>query len=629
MNFTKRVTQAFAWRYTLVHDRCLLELARANRRRLKNTIFVGITGSAGKTTAKDLSLAILGRRGPVSGNAASLNYLVEVAKVVLATKRKDRFSIIEISTSKPGDIPTKVELVQPTLGVMTLVERDHIKNFESLEAIAAEKGSLILSLPSHGVAVLNFDDPLVRKIGEQAKARRIWYGTAPEADLRLIQATSIYPDPLTLVVEYKGQQFTCVTALHGTHLTNPVMAALGLGLAAGIPIEDCIGALPEVRTTQGRMQIVTSAGGVTFLRDDHKAPLWSFQAPLDYLRVARAKRKVAVIGTISDYSLSASKVYPKIARQAKEAADLVVFVGPHALRALKARRSEDDRTVMGFTEIEDAHRFLSGELRDGDLVLLKGSNRADHLVRLLLSRDRTVTCWTRGCGWSRFCDVCPRLEAPLVVPTDPSATASQAADPAATVDSSSDQRANATPILAGVSWLIVGLGNHGDRFAGTPHNVGAEAVEMLVKQLGPVWTHDSHGASCYGRLGDCNVAFFRPATPINVCGPEIERVRRRLGLPTNRVIVVHDDADLALGDVRVKHSGSDSGHKGLRSIISATGNDGFMPRVRIGVRKPLPTVVSAKKLVLHNFQTEDHLSLQTHLGIAAELIGEIIRPHAR
>jgi aminoacyl-tRNA hydrolase len=541
-----------------------------------------------------------------------MNYLAEVAQVVLSARRKDRYVLIEVATSKPGDIEVKSALVKPSIGALTVVQREHVKNFDSIEAIAEEKGKLIEALPEDGIAVLNIDDPLVRKIGERSPCRCIWFGSSPEADIRLLDVRSVFPEPLTLTIEYRGQTYECATALYGKHLAVPVLAALGLGVAGGVLMGECIDALREVRMTPGRMQIVETEGGVAFLRDDHKAPYWSFQAPLDFLRDAQVSRKVAVIGTISDYSLSASKVYPKVAKQARASADLVVFVGPHALRALKAREGEDDRSIVGFTELEEANRFLQSELRAGDLVLLKGSNRADHLIRLMLARSRTVGCWERGCGWSRFCDACPRLEVTTTSPAVRLETSEREAeqssdgmDVGAPLDMRSGEDSDAL--------LVVGLGNQGEKYAGTPHNVGFDAVDYLARAANGEWAPDVEGLLCRTRLGEREIVLFKASTKINLCGNFVARVQERLGIAPNHVVVIHDDADLPLGDIRLKYSGSDGGHKGLRSIFNALKNEGFMSRIRIGVRMPDSLGSSAKSLVLERFSAEDQTILQRAL----------------
>lgn len=104
--------------------------------------------------------------------------------------------------------------------------------------------------------------------------------------------------------------------------------------------------------------------------------------------------------------------YKKYCRQVREVADIVVFVGPNAHRALRARQNERDTAIQGFSSIRDAAEYLQNELRKGDLVLLKGSHNADYLVRLIIDSDNPIQCWKDKCDERIFCDKCSRVYKP-------------------------------------------------------------------------------------------------------------------------------------------------------------------------------------------------------------------------
>ena len=191
-----------------------------------------------------------------------------------------------------------------------------------------------------------------------------------------------------------------------------LLAALGVALAAGLPLDRAIVPLGKAESPEGRMQVVDGGDGVTFVRDDWKAPLWSLDAPFEFIRQARAARKVMILGNLSDYSGSASKVHPKVAKQALQIADLVVFVGPHAHRAVKGQVDQAGKRLVGIPSVREAASYLRGALRTGDLVLLKGSNKADHLVRVMLDRTGGVECWKDKCGRAAFCGRCRFLGVP-------------------------------------------------------------------------------------------------------------------------------------------------------------------------------------------------------------------------
>ena len=387
----------------------LLVRAGRHRSKLKHVNFVGITGSAGKTTTKELTAAILARFGPCRKTEASYNMTTDVIYAVLNTKDVHHYCVAEIGAYGPGTMDVPLQVFQPSIAVVTLIGKDHISAYKQMDKLVAEKEKMIAALASDGTAVLNMDDPAVRGIGHRCDKRIIWFGRDPDATLRLLEASSRWPDPLCLSFRYQGTTYEVRTQLHGTHMTTAVLASLGVALAAGLPLQQAIEVISQQKPSEGRMQPVASDDGVVFIRDDIKAPYWSLDVALAFMKNARAERKIAILGTISDSSSDDAKKYKKVCRQARTLVDQVIFIGPSAHRALRARTDENDRSIQGFPNPHAAWLYLQSELRKGDLVLLKGSNRADHLVRLLLHREKPICCWANRCSIDIFCDHCPRL----------------------------------------------------------------------------------------------------------------------------------------------------------------------------------------------------------------------------
>ncbi len=592
----------------------LYPLAWINRRLHYRTVFVGITGSAGKTTSKDLCAAILSNFAPCVSTWESSNGHFEVAQTVQSVRRRHRFCVVEVSATRPGHLDFSLGIVKPDIAVLTLIARDHFSAFKSIEAIAEEKGKVVAALPPQGVAVLNIDDPLVRRIGEACNRRVVWIGQAEGATLRLLEARSSWPDPLTLAVEYQGMVHQVATQLHGTHLALSVLAALGVAVALDLPFARAIDALKRATAAEGRMQIVAADGGITFVRDDWKAPLWSLPAPFEFMRQARAQRKVLIIGTLSDYSMSASKIYPKVARQALEVGDLVVFVGPHAMRALKAGASRDDQQLRAFPTIRDASTYLKEALRPGDLVLIKGSHKTDHLVRLILDRVKPIHCWQEKCGVWGFCGSCDQLyKGP-----PPSAVEGHRVLHMHNLEPAKAEVAIIRPDGKEAPRIVVGLGNPGQQYVNTPHNVGYRVVESLAESAKGTWQECPEGLVSFISLQRVSVALLKPGVSINRSGEQVRRFIDRLGGDAVRCIVVHDDMDLVLGDVRLKRNGGDAGHKGVQSVIAALGS-GVFERVRIGVRRD-GDARSARELVLTDFTAAEASTVGNSIDRAANTV---------
>ena len=573
-----------------------------HRRRIDHVTFIGITGSAGKTTTKELTAAILANFGPCQQPFLSYNTLPAIVRTVLNTHKFHRYCVAELAASGPGTLDRSIRVLKPDISVITVIGRDHYRAFRSREAIAAEKEKVVLALSPQGIAVLNIDDPLVRSIGEDCNRRIIWFGEDVGATLRLRESFSRWPEPLTVFFEYQNKTYEVRTQLHGTHMAISVLASLGVALAADLPLEKAILAIAQTQPTEGRMQAVIGDDGVVFIRDDMKAPHWSLNAPMAFLREARANRKVAVVGTISDSSMDDTKKYKKVCRQFREVADLVVFVGPHAHRALRARQSEADTTIQGFSSIRYAATFLQTELRKGDLVLLKGSNKADHLVRLIINRARPIQCWKDRCKVEKFCDRCSRLykpspditfAAPLGLQTGP-----------------------AVPV-------VVGLGNPAARFRHTLHNVGYRVLDALVQAAGRVWQVQTEGWVSSIDLGGVPVRLLKPGVKMNINGTMVRPFLERTASDPRHCIIVHDDADLSLGDVRLKSSGGDGGHKGVRSVISALGTDSIQ-RVRLGVRRT-GNASKPERFVLTKFSVIEEAAFAQMIEKAAAMVREQIQ----
>jgi UDP-N-acetylmuramyl pentapeptide synthase len=358
-----------------------LEVARAHRRRLKDTAFVGVTGSAGKTTTKELIAAVLGTELAGTWTEDNRNNIGSLGKTILRTRARHDFCILEVAAWYPGSVARVARLVQPTIAVVTTIGLDHYKAFRSREATALEKRALIDALPPDGYAVLNADDPHVLAMAEGFAGRVLTFGESPLADVRATEMSSAWPEPLAFGLHHDGRDWPVRTRLHGKHTATAVLAALGVAVAVGVPIERALEAVATFEPMPGRMSPVPHRGA-TFIRDDAKASLWSFEPVLEFLADAQAERTLLVVGTLSDYAGPASRRYRAFAEQALAAVDELVFVGPNSRYGLKARGDFAGR-VHAFETLVEAQEFLERELRPGDLVLVKGSPRADGLARLV------------------------------------------------------------------------------------------------------------------------------------------------------------------------------------------------------------------------------------------------------
>lgn len=396
-----------------VYRRPVIECARLWRRVLHDTCYIGVTGSAGKTTTKELLHAALASRFRCAKSDDSNNQLYSIARTLIATTPATRFLVQELGASQPGGFTPMLALLRPRVGVVTNIGIDHFTSFRTPNAVAVEKRTLIDALPDDGIAVLNTDDERVMGMAAGCRAQVITYGTQRDAQLRGEGISARWPQPLSLQVHWRGATAQVTTRLHGSHQSTAVMAAIATACALGVPLEQAATAVGQVAPLRGRMSAYTSNAGVSFLRDDWKAPLWSMRLALDVLADAQAVRKFIVLGTLSDYAGDRGTAYRRVVEQALTVADHVIVMGDRGTSVARRLLAAAADRLHVFEDVRMASAWLRNFLRAGDLVLLKGSHRADHLARLALALDEDVRCWRRRCGRLEFCDDCRLLREPM------------------------------------------------------------------------------------------------------------------------------------------------------------------------------------------------------------------------
>ncbi|MBC7617503.1 MAG: hypothetical protein H7293_00680 [Candidatus Saccharibacteria bacterium] len=617
----EKVANGLVWRcdrlYNRLYDRVLYGLTTWRRGPLRNTVFVGVTGSAGKTTTKDLIAGILDRHmAGGSKNSGSLNWPRDMARVILGTRASAPFCVVEISGHAPGVMDLPLQLVQPTVGVVTSIGADHFTSYKSRDAIAQEKGKLISALRAEGIAILNADDPRVLAMQAHCLGRTVTYGLAPDALLRGDAVHSRWPQRMGLDVHWQGQSVHVQTQLCGAHWAPSVLAAVATGVALGVPLSVAAEALAGVEPYEGRMAPVWH-DGIAFIRDDWKAPLSSIEPAFEFMRDACASRKIIVVGTISDYQGDSTRRYVEVGKMALDVADCVVFVGPRASACLRAKH-DSSKELLAFASLRDASTHLKAYLKPGDLVLLKGSHKADHMQRLLIALTGTLQCWRADCGRVQSCETCELLH----VPSGPALTKEMALP--LKLHHAVESEASEISVSDAITHVVIGLGNPAKDLANTPHNVGYRALEVLAQRMSARWVADSLPALvARGEFQGLAICLIKPLAPMNEIGPVLLRLAHDFAFTTSQCVLVHDDLDLPLGVVRARLRGGDGGHLGVRSILQSFQDDKFR-RVKMGVA-PAQSVELTASYVLSPFGAEQQGVVASASEVAADRVLELLR----
>ena len=389
-----------------------LPLVRVHRRRLRGrTTFVGVTGSAGKTTTTRLLHAVLSERGPVAPRRRGPAQAWKLVKSLLSTRGRHWACVHDLALSQPGVLDELVRTFEPDVAVVTTVGLDHWRAFGSRDAVAREKRKVVEALRPDGVAVLNADDAQVRGMRNAAPGRVVLYGEAADADVRAEDVRVDERGRLSFTLVHDGWRRPVATRLQGELWLPSVLASLATGLALGVDPGAAVRAVGIVEPVLHRLSVLEAPSGVTYLRDDWKAPPQSVLPALDALAAAPARRRVAVLGEVSDVRRY-QPLFRDLAREARERADLVVLVGQKARHGLRARTGDDDRTIVHFDGAPEAGDFLRREVAPGDVVLLKANRTPEHLERIALASVLPVRCRRVSCTKRVSCDDCRLLLRP-------------------------------------------------------------------------------------------------------------------------------------------------------------------------------------------------------------------------
>lgn len=368
-------------------------LAAHHRRRFPVEV-VGVTGSVGKTTTKEMIAAVLARRFRVLKSPGNYNTEIGLPLTLLGLRPEHQVAVLEMGMRGEGQIRYLAGIAAPRLGVLTVIAETHVELLGSVEAVARAKRELIEALPADGVAVLNADDPRQRRMPEATAARVLWYGLGEGAQVTAVDVRPRGPAGTAFRLRAPGFAEVPVTLpLPGRHHVLDALAAAAAGLALGVPPEEAAGGLESLSLPDKRSRLLLS-GGLTLIDDTYNASPASMKAALATLEEVAGGRRVAVLGDMLELGERAEAGHREVGRAAAAAGvDLLVTVGDLSRHvregALEAGLpAERARHYAGRAA---AAAWLCKALRPGDTVLVKGSRgmRMEEVVEALAA-------WTPG-----------------------------------------------------------------------------------------------------------------------------------------------------------------------------------------------------------------------------------------
>lgn len=357
-------------------------------RRKLNLRVVGITGSVGKSTTKELVADVLEQRYSTLKNLGNLNNEIGLPVSLLMLSEGHQAAVLEMGFYVPGEIGMLCDIALPQVGVITNVGTVHAERAGSQEAIARGKAELVESLPADGVAILNYDDPWVREMASKTRAKVFFYGLDPRADLWADEVTGLGLEGIRFRLHYGNETLHVRVPLIGRHSVHTALRAAAVGLAEGLSWEEIIRGLRSGHS-QLRLVAVRTENGALLLDDSYNASPESTLAALNLLDELDG-RKIAVLGDMLELGPYEVRGHEMVGVRAAEVVDELVTVGELGrIIAVSARKSglpESAITLLATTQ--EAIQHLEPHLQKEDVVLVKGSRgmRMDRIVAALEHR---------------------------------------------------------------------------------------------------------------------------------------------------------------------------------------------------------------------------------------------------
>lgn len=354
----------------------LLDLAAWYRRRF-NALTVGITGSTGKTTTKEMVASVLSQSFDVHKNKGNYNTEIGVPLTIFGLRPEQDIAVLEMGMRGLGQIRRLAQLAAPKIGVITNIGLTHLELLGTIESIAQAKGELLEELPTSGIAILNGDDVRLRQLSRKFAGRVIFYGRAKENDFRALNIRSHKEQGISFTASTPLGAKEIALPLPGRHNAVNALAALAVGASMKMTLPDMAQGLKQMLPTAMRLNISKTPTGVTIINDAYNANPTSMQSGLQTLKDMKGTgRAVAVLGDMLELGPAAARAHREVGESAADLKlDLLLAMGEwqdEVLAGAWGKGMSREKCRAGGHK-KEVVAFLQGWLHPGDVVLVKAS----------------------------------------------------------------------------------------------------------------------------------------------------------------------------------------------------------------------------------------------------------------
>lgn len=356
---------------------------------------IGLTGSNGKTTTKELLAATLGYSAGaehVLATKGNLNNHIGLPLTALTASADHKYLVLEMGMNHAGEISLLCDIARPQIALITNVGMAHAGNFDDIDAVGRAKGEIFAGLASEGIAVVNLDDERCVRAAEHLKpAQQITFGEQAASDVRINQVRVLGPMKLQLEVTYQNQTLLVELPCIGHHNAHNATGAVAVAVAAGVPFEQAVHGLTHTTWARGRLQFHETESGAWVIDDTYNANPDSMLAGLRTLNeLGQQKRMVLIVGDMLELGDEAKKEHYQIGRAAVESGVGKIYACGHFSSDYKAGAIDSGLSANDFWECEtslEMAAFAAEQIKNGDVVLIKGSRgaRMERVVERLMS----------------------------------------------------------------------------------------------------------------------------------------------------------------------------------------------------------------------------------------------------
>jgi UDP-N-acetylmuramoyl-tripeptide--D-alanyl-D-alanine ligase len=332
---------------------------------------IGVTGTSGKTTVKEMLLTVLGKKFSVHGTKGNFNNQIGLPLSVFGLRPSHDCAVFELGMSAPGEIAALAAICKPSVGIITNVGPAHAEFFKSVDEIADAKLELLEALPADGVAIVNGDDPRLQGAGHKTSARMVRFSVSSPCEYR---ASNIVIDSEGCA-QFMVNGVKIKLRVPGYHMIHNALAVFAAGCEMGVDPQMIADGLGSFDAPKNRMERFVKQG-IMFINDSYNANPLSMSAAADVLQHTGGIRKIAALGDMRELGNMTESAHREIGKRFAEAGiDLLCLVGEQSRHYTEGAREVgmQENRIIRFETAEQAAGYLKSIVRSGDVLLVKGS----------------------------------------------------------------------------------------------------------------------------------------------------------------------------------------------------------------------------------------------------------------